>query len=93
MSSTEKPNSSVGAKNSQTEYIEAAPVEVEIATVKENLTVEPMPLDLLQSELVKRGASEIEAENLVERLSLYDAQMYLNDPSSIDNLIENLKDN
>ena len=51
-----------------------------------------MPHDLLQSELVKRGASEIEAEKLVERLSLYDAQMYLNDPSSIDNLIENLKD-
>ena len=92
LSSSEKPNSSVGAKNSQTEYIEAAPLEVEIATVNDKLTVEPMPLDLLQSELVKRGASETEAENLVERLSLYDAQMYLNDPSSIDNLIENLKD-
>lgn len=93
LSSSERPNSSVGAKNSQTEYIEAAPLEVEIATVKENLAVEPMPHDLLQSELVKRGASETEAEKLVERLSLYDAQMYLNDPSSIDNLIENLKDN
>lgn len=93
LSSSEKLNSSVGAKNSQTEYIEAAPLEVEIATVKENLTVEPMPLDLLQSELVKRGASEIEAENLVERLSIDEATAYLNDPSSIDNLIENLKDN
>ena len=91
LSSSEKQNSSVGAKNSQTEYVEAAPLEVEIATVKEKLTVEPMPHDLLQSELVKRGASEIEAENLVERLSIDDAQMYLNDPSSIDNLIENLK--
>ena len=91
LSSAEKPNSSVGAKNSQTEYIEAAPLEVEIATVKENLTVEPMPHDLLQNELIKRGASEIEAENLVERLSLYDAQMYLNDPSSIDALMENLR--
>lgn len=93
LNSSEKPNSSVGAKNSQTEYIEAAPLEVEIATVKENLTVEPMPLDLLQSELVKRGASEIEAENLVERLSIDEATAYLNGPSSIDNLIENLKDN
>ena len=93
LSSSEKPNSSVGAKNSQTEYIEAAPLEVEIATVKENLTVEPMPLDLLQSELIKRGASETEAEKLVERLSIDDATAYLNDPSSIDNLIENLKDN
>lgn len=93
LSSSEKPSSSVGAKNSQTEYIEAAPLEVEIATVKENLTVEPMPHDLLQSELVKRGASEIEAENLVERLSIDEATAYLNDPSSIDNLIENLKDN
>ena len=91
LSSSEKLNSSVGAKNSQTEYIEAAPLEVEMATVKENLTVEPMPHDLLQSELVKRGASEIEAENLVERLSIDEATAYLNDPSSIDNLIENLK--
>ena len=93
LSSSEKQNSSVGAKNSQTEYIEAAPLEVEIATVKENLTVEPMPLDLLQSELVKRGASETEAEKLVERLSIDEATAYLNDSSSIDNLIENLKDN
>ena len=95
LSSSERPNSSIGAKNSQTEeakYIEAAPLEVEIATVKENLTVELIPHDLLQSELIKRGASETEAEKLVERLSVDDAQMYLNDPSSIDNLIENLKD-
>ena len=91
LSSSEKPNSSVGAKNSQTEYTEAAPIEVEIATVKENLTVEPMPLDLLQSELVKRGASEIEAENLVERLSTEEAKAYLADPNSIDNLMENLE--
>ena len=95
LNSPEKLSSSVGAKNSQTEeteYIEAAPLEVEIATVKEKLTVEPMPHDLLQSELVKRGASETEAENIVERLSIDDATAYLNDPSSIDNLIENLKD-
>lgn len=92
LSSSEKLNSSVGAKNSQTEYIEAAPLEVEMATVKENLTVEPMPHDLLQSELIKRGASETEAEKLVERLSIDEATAYLNDPSSIDNLIENLKD-
>lgn len=92
LSGSERPNSSVSAKNSQTEYIEAAPLEVEIATVKENLTVEPMPHDLLQSELVKRGASETEAEKLVERLSIDDATAYLNDPSSIDALMENLKD-
>lgn len=91
LSSSEKPNISVGAKNSQTEYIEAAPLEVEMATVNENLTVESMPHDLLQSELVKRGASEIEAENLVERLSIDDATAYLNDPNSIDNLMENLR--
>lgn len=92
LSGSERPNSSVSAKNSQTEYIEAAPLEVEIATVKENLTVEPMPHDLLQSELVKRGASETEAEKLVERLSIDEATAYLNDPSSIDALMENLKD-
>ena len=92
LNSSEKPNSSVGAKNSQTkeEYIEAAPLEVEIATVKEKLTVEPMPHDLLQNELVRRGASEAEAEKLVERLSVDDATAYLNDPNSIDTLMENL---
>ena len=94
LSSSEKPNSSVGAKNSQTdeaEYIEAAPVEVEIATVKENLTVEPMPLDLLQSELMSRGASETEAEKLLERVSPDEAKAYLADPNSIDALMENLR--
>ncbi|WP_346745428.1 recombinase RecT [uncultured Campylobacter sp.] len=96
LSSSEKPNSSTVNQKltvGDAEFIEAAPLEVEIATVKENLTVEPMPHDLLQSELVKRGASETEAEKLVERLSIDDATAYLNDPSSIDNLIENLKDN
>ena len=94
LNSSEKPNSSVGAKNSQTEkaeYIEAAPLEVEITTVKENLTVEPMPHDLLQSELVKRGASETEAEKLVERLSIDEAEAYLSDPSSIDTLLEKVE--
>lgn len=91
LSSSEKPNSSVGVRNSKTEYIEAAPLEVEIATVKENLTVEPMPHDLLQSELIKRGASETEAEKLVERLSIDEASAYLNDPSSIDALLEKVE--
>ena len=94
LSSSEKPNSSVGAKNSQTEeaeYIEAAPVEVEIATVKENLTVEPMPLDRLQSELMKRGVSEDEAEKLLARVSPDEAKAYLADPNSIDALMENLR--
>ena len=94
VNSSEKPNSSVGAKNSQTEeaeFIEAAPVEVEIATVKENLTVEPMPLDLLQSELMKRGASEDEAEKLLTRVSPDEARAYLDDPNSIDALMEDLR--
>lgn len=86
LSSSEKPNSSVGAKNSQTEYIEAAPLEVEI-----DVNADILPLDALQSELINRGASETEAEKLVERLSIDDATAYLNDPSSIDNLIENLR--
>ena len=90
LSSSEKPNIS-NSQTEEAEYIEAAPLEVEMATVKENLTVEPMPHDLLQSELVKRGASETEAEKLVERLSIDEATAYLNDPSSIDNLIENLR--
>lgn len=94
VNSSEKPNSSVGAKNSQTEeaeFIEAAPVEVEIETVKENLTVEPMPHDLLQSELMKRGASEDQAEKLLARVSPDEAKAYLADPNSIDALMENLR--
>ena len=95
LSSSEKPNSSTVNQKltvGDAEYIEAAPLEVEITTVKENLTVEQMPHDLLQSELIRRGASETEAEKLVERLSIDDATAYLNDPSSIDALMENLKD-
>lgn len=94
LSSSEKPNSSTVNQKltvGDAEFIEAAPLEVEIATVKEKLTVEPMPHDLLQSELIKRGASEAEAENLVERLSVDEASAYLDDPNSIDALMENLR--
>ena len=89
LSSSEKPNSSVGAKNSQTdeaEYIEAAPVEVEI-----DVNEDVLPLDVLQSELMDRGASETEAEKLLERVSPDEAKAYLADPNSIDALMENLR--
>ena len=89
LSSSEKPNSSVGAKNSQTdeaEYIEAAPVEVEI-----DVNEDVLPLDALQSELMSRGASEAEAEKLLERVSPGEAKAYLADPNSIDALMENLR--
>lgn len=90
LSSSEKQNSSVGAKNSQTketEYIEAAPLEVEI-----DVNDDVLPLDALQSELMKRGASEDEAEKLLARVSPDEAKAYLADPNSIDALMENLKD-
>lgn len=90
VSSSEKPNSSVGAKNSQTEeadYIEAAPVEVEI-----DVNEDVLPLDALQGELMSRGASEDEAEKLLARVSPDEARAYLDDPNSIDALMENLKD-
>ncbi len=89
LSSSEKPNSSVGAKNSQTEeaeYIEAAPVEVEI-----DVNADILPLDALQSELMNRGASEAEAEKLLARVSPDEAKAYLADPNSIDALMENLR--
>lgn len=89
VSSSEKPNSSVGAKNSQTddaEFIEAAPVEVEI-----DVNEDVLPLDALQSELMNRGASEAEAEKLLERVSPDGAKAYLADPNSIDALMENLR--
>ena len=89
LSSSEKPNSSVGAKNSQTdeaEYIEAAPLEVEI-----DADDGVLPLDALQSELMKRGASEDEAEKLLGRMSPDEAKAYLADPNSIDALMEDLR--
>lgn len=89
VNSSEKPNSSVGAKNSQTEeaeYIEAAPVEVEI-----DVNADVLPLDALQSELMNRGASEAEAEKLLARVSPDEAKAYLADPNAIDNLMENLR--
>ena len=89
VSSSEKPNNSVGAKNSQTEeaeYIEAAPVEVEI-----DVNDDVLPLDALQSELMKRGASEDEAEKLLARVSPDEAKAYLADPNSINALMENLR--
>nr|DAJ63948.1 MAG TPA: RecT protein [Caudoviricetes sp.] len=89
VNSSEKPNSSVGAKNSQTdeaEYIEAAPVEVEI-----DVNEDVLPLDALQSELMNRGASEAEAEKLLGRVSPDEAKAYLADPNAIDNLMENLR--
>ena len=86
LSSSEKPNISVGAKNSQTEYIEAAPLEVEI-----DVNDDVLPLDALQSELMNRGASEVEAEKLLARVSPDEAKAYLADPNSIDALMENLR--
>ena len=89
VSSSGKPNISVGAKNSQTEeaeFIEAAPVEVEI-----DVNEDVLPLDALQSELMNRGVSEAEAEKLLERVSPDEARAYLADPNSIDALMENLR--
>ena len=89
LSSSEKPNSSVGAKNSQTEeaeYIEAAPVEVEI-----DVNEDVLPLDALQSELMNRGTSEAEAEKLLARVSPDEARAYLDDPNSIDALMDELR--
>ena len=94
LSSSEKPNSSTVNQKltvDEAEFIEVAPVEVEIETVKENLTVEPMPLDRLQSELMKRGASEDEAEKLLARVSPDEARAYLADPNSIDALMDGLR--
>ena len=90
LSSSEKPNSSTVKQNltvDDAEFIEAAPVEVEI-----DVNDDVLPLDALQSELMKRGASEDEAEKLLARVSPDEAKAYLADPNSIDALMENLKD-
>ena len=90
VSNSEKPNSSTVKQNltvDEADYIEAAPVEVEI-----DVNDDVLPLDALQSELMKRGASEDEAEKLLARVSPDEAKAYLADPNSIDALMENLKD-
>ena len=89
VSSSEKPNSSTVKQNltvDEAEYIEAAPVEVEI-----DVNEDVLPLDALQSELMSRGASEDEAEKLLERVSPDEAKAYLDDPNSIDALMEDLR--
>lgn len=90
LNSSEKPNSSTVNQKltvGDAEFIEAAPLEVEI-----DVNEDVLPLDALQSELMKRGASEDEAEKLLERVSPDEAKAYLDDPNSIDALMENLKD-
>ena len=89
VSNSEKPNSSTVKQNltvDEADYIEAAPVEVEI-----DVNDDVLPLDALQSELMNRGASEDEAEKLLERVSPNEAKAYLADPNSIDALMENLR--
>lgn len=89
VSSSEKPNSSTVKENltvDEADYIEAAPVEVEI-----DVNADILPLDALQSELMNRGASEDEAEKLLARVSPDEAKAYLADPNSIDALMENLR--
>lgn len=89
VSSSEKPNSrAVNQKLTvdEADYIETAPVEVEI-----DVNEDVLPLDALQSELMKRGASEDEAENILERVSPDEAKAYLADPNSIDALMEDLR--
>ena len=89
VSSSEKPNSSTVKQNltvDDAEFIEAAPVEVEI-----DINEDVLPLDALQSELIKRGASEDEAEKLLARVSPDEARAYLADPNSVDALMENLR--
>lgn len=90
LNSLEKPNSSTVNQKltvGDAEFIEAAPVEVEI-----DVNEDVLPLDALQSELMNRGASEVEAEKLLARVSPDEAKAYLADPNSIDALMENLRD-
>ena len=84
VSNSEKPNSYLTVD--EADCIEAAPVEVEI-----DVNEDVLPLDALQNELMKRGASEDEAEKLLERVSPDEAKAYLADPNAIDNLMENLR--
>lgn len=89
LSSSEKPNSSTVNQKltvDEADCIEAAPVEVEI-----DVNDDVLPLDALQSELMNRGASEDEAEKLLARVSPDEARAYLDNPNSIDALMDELR--
>ena len=65
--------------------IEAAPLDVDVGDT-------PRPHDVLQQELMNRGASEIEAEDLVMKFNdVNEVNQILADPNAIDALMEDLR--
>ncbi|MGG7049094.1 MULTISPECIES: recombinase RecT [unclassified Campylobacter] len=64
------------------------PIDAEMEDVPVINIDEPLPHDELQSELMRRGLNENEAEKVVMRLSKEQAKAYLDEPSSIDSLLE-----
>lgn len=77
-------------ENAQTEDLTVKPVEVEIESNDVALDGDT-PHQILENELIKRGATPDEAEDLVSRYSVEAVNEILQDPNSIDNMIENLR--
>lgn len=67
--------------NAKNEKIEPEIIEIE---PQNN---EPLPGDILETELLKRGINENEADKIVSRYSNEQINAILNDPSSIDTII------
>ncbi|MCD8212799.1 MAG: hypothetical protein LUC34_01885, partial [Campylobacter sp.] len=80
LSQEEKEQLMNAAETSQTQDI----IEIQI----EPEANEPLPHDLLEQELIKRGLTQNEAENLILRYSVEQVKEILNDPSSIDEIIK-----
>ncbi|CAD7288268.1 hypothetical protein [Campylobacter suis] len=75
-------------KASELKAQKSEPIEAEIAEVPVINVDEPLPHDELQSKLMRRGLNENEAERVVMRFNVEQVQAFLNDPSSIDTLVE-----
>lgn len=70
-------------KTKKKEKVEPEIIEIE----PENNEPKPLPGDILEAELLKRGINEKEADEIASRYSNEQIKAILNDPSSIDTII------
>lgn len=63
-------------------------LEVDLSTGEVLTPSEPNPYAVLEAELIKRGVDENTAENIVTRYNTEQVNAFLNDPNSIDSLVE-----
>lgn len=69
--------------NTQADFMQNSPAEVFI-----DVEADLSPHAKLENELIKRGATQIEAENIVTRYAVEQVSRFLDEPSSIDALLD-----